>query len=204
MSSSTPFIFLMGVYPFLLLGSLVLPVVCFFLSRNDEKRSGVIQYSGKSMVVFTLVNYGAWLFFVGATMVFLTFVMADEGQNAWVPLRIGLVLMIIGAVSVKVVTGLWSTWTKTGDWLPSWNMFVKCYSGLNTLVLFTGIVAASGYLLYAIFEMMFGIADWRHFKQPVKTILPVLVTSGVFLYVNLLVYGRSEDDIVPFGIKAER
>lgn len=199
-----PVLFLTSYFPFLLVGSFVLPIICFFMSRNDEKRSGRIQYPGKSLVFFTLINSGAWIFFLGLSMALVTIIMPGRGSMAWAPLRIGLVMMISGAASIKVLAGLWTSLTKTNDWLPSWNMFVKCYSGMNLFILFTGFIALCSFILYAILEMMVGAAEWRSFKEPFKISLALTAASGIFLYVNLKVYQRSDDEIVPFGSQVGR
>ncbi len=202
--SPFPILFLTSYFPFLLLGGFVLPIICFFMSRNDEKRSGRIQYSGKSLVLFTLMNSAAWLFFLGLSMALVTIVMPGRSPAAWIPLRMGLIMMISGAVSLKILGALWTSLTNTNSWLPRGNMFVKCYSGMNLFILFAGFISLVSFVLYSLLEVMVGVSDWSSFREPVKVSMALAVTSGIFLYVNLKVFFGADDEIVPFGSEVER
>ena len=195
-------LFLSTYFPFLFIGGAVLPVICFFMFRNDEKRSGRIQYSGKSLVFFTLMNSAAWIVYLGLTMVLMALIMGGPGDYA--PLRIGLVMIISGAASLKILGVLWTSLTKTDSWLPRGNMFVKCYSGFNLFILFIGFVGTVSFILYFLMEMMVGTAEWRLVKEQVKAFIVLTITSGIFLYVNLKIFQDSDDEIVLFGRAVER
>ena len=142
---------------FFFLALLVTPI-CFFMMRNDEKRSGVSTLSGKSAILFTLINKTAWIAFIGFSMILLTFVLPEskdwdpeteemvETGTDFTTLRIGFVLMIVGIASTFFLSTIWNRWSQQQVALPSSNMFVKCYSGLNVFFLLSSVLGLVTFL----------------------------------------------------------
>ena len=66
------FILSQSIMVFFLLIQLAVPlfitVVCFFMSRWEEKRSGRVLFSGKGAIIFTLMNNAFWLMAIAATI----------------------------------------------------------------------------------------------------------------------------------------
>jgi hypothetical protein len=194
---------------FFFLALLVTPI-CFFMMRNDEKRSGISTFSGKSAILFTLINKTAWIAFIGLTMILLTFVLPESSR--WDPetgerietgtdfttLRIGFVLMLVGIASTFFLFTIWNRWSQQQVALPSSNMFVKCYSGLNVFFLLASVLGLVTLLAIAIMELMFGDAEWRMVKEPFKIGVVLLISCVVFLVCNLRIYSKSSDAVVPF------
>ena len=205
---------LLGFSFFLFVGLLV-PTICFFMMRNDEKRSGVSASSGKSAVVFTLINQTAWISFIGLTLILLTFVLPESKE--WDPkkeelvdagtdfttLRIGFVLTLVGIASTVFLSTLWNRWSQQQIALPSSNMFVKCYSGLNVFFLLSSVLGLVTFLAIMIMELMFGDAEWKMVKEPFKIGVVLLISCVVFLVCNLRVYSKSSDAVVPFAKSPE-
>ena len=202
-------------FSFFLFVGLLVPTICFFMMRNDEKRSGVSTLSGKSAVVFTLINQTAWIAFIGFTMILLTFVLPESRE--WDPesgemietgtdfttLRIGFVLMIVGIASTFFLSTIWNRWSQQQVALPSSNMFVKCYSGLNVFILLSSVLGLVTFLAMMIMELMFGDAEWDMVKEPFKISVVLLISCVVFLVCNLRVYSKSSDAVVPFAKTSE-
>ena len=205
---------LLGFSFFLFLGLLV-PTICFFMMRNDEKRSGVSTLSGKSAVVFTLINQTAWIAFIGFTLILLTFVLPEsrdwdpetgemvETGTDFTTLRIGFVLMLVGIASTLFLSIIWNRWSQQQIALPSSNMFVKCYSGLNVFFLLSSVLGLITFLAIMIMELMFGDAKWDMVKEPFKIGVVLLISCVVFLVCNLRVYSKSSDTVVPFAKSPE-
>jgi len=195
---------LLGFSFFLFLGLLV-PTICFFMMRNDEKRSGVSTLSGKSAVVFTLINQTAWIAFIGFTLILLTFVLpeswdpeTEQETTDFITLRIGFVLMLVGIASTFFLSTVWNRWSQQQVALPSSNMFVKCYSGLNVFFLLSSVLGLITFLAIMIMELMFGDAEWDMVKDLFKISVVLLISCVVFLVCNLRVYSKSSDTVVPF------
>ena len=194
---------------FFFLALLVTPI-CFFMMRNDEKRSGVSTLSGKSAILFTLINKTAWIAFIGFSMILLTFVLPEskdwdpeteemvETGTDFTTLRIGFVLMIVGIASTFFLSTIWNRWSQQQVALPSSNMFVKCYSGLNVFFLLASVLGLVTFLAIMIMELMFGDPEWDMVKEPFKISVVALISCVVFLVCNLRVYSESSDGVVPF------
>ena len=203
-----------GIFAFL---QLVSSTVCFFMARNDEKRSGKNTMSGKSAVIYTLMNKAVWLVFFGCTLFLVAFVLpetmewdeeaeelVDAGMN-WMPVRIGLILAFMGSAATFVLGLTWKRWSKVDSYFPSWNMFVKFYSGLNVFLLASTVFFLLTFLALGISELAFNdSAKWENnLDQPFKIGIMLLLTSTVFGIANLLVYSKSSDAVVPFVKKPE-
>ena len=185
------------------------------MMRNDEKRSGVSTLSGKSAILFTLINKTAWIAFIGFSMILLTFVLPEskdwdpeteemvETGTDFTTLRIGFVLMIVGIASTFFLSTIWNRWSQQQVALPSSNMFVKCYSGLNAFFLLSTVLALVTFLAIMIMELMFGEAEWKMVKEPFKIGVVLLISCVVFLVCNLRVYSKSSDAVVPFAKSPE-
>ena len=200
---------------FFFLALLVTPI-CFFMMRNDEKRSGISTFSGKSAILFTLINKTAWIAFIGFTMILVTFVLPeskeldqDTGEfvdagTDFTTLRIGFVLMLVGIASTFFLSTIWNRWSQQQVALPSSNMFVKCYSGLNVFILLSGVLGLVTFLAIAIMELMFNEdVLWEMIKEPFKIGVMALISCVVFLVCNLRVYSKSSDAVVPFAKTSE-
>ena len=200
---------------FFFLALLVTPI-CFFMMRNDEKRSGISTFSGKSAILFTLINKTAWIAFIGFTMILVTFVLPeskeldqDTGEfvdagTDFTTLRIGFVLMLVGIASTFFLSTIWNRWSQQQVALPSSNMFVKCYSGLNVFFLLSSVLGLVTFLAIAIMELMFNEdALWEMIKEPFKISVMALISCVVFLVCNLRVYSKSSDAVVPFAKTSE-
>ena len=202
-------------FSFFLIVGLLVPTICFFMMRNDEKRSGVSTASGKSAVVFTLINKTAWIAFIGLTLILLTFVLPESKEfdqetgelvdagTDFTTLRIGFVLMLVGIASTFFLSTIWNRWSQQQVALPSSNMFVKCYSGLNVFFLLSSVLGLVTFLAIAIMELMFGEAEWDMVKEPFKIGVVLLISCVVFLVCNLRVYSKSSDAVVPFAKTSE-
>ena len=192
--------------------SLLFGIVCFFMSRNDEKRSGRNTMSGKSAVIFTLMNQTAWTTFFGFSLMLITLVLpekqewneddlrfVDAGMD-WMPFRIGFILAFTGAVSTLCLGLTWKSLSKTGSSLPSWNMFVKNYSGLNTYFMASITLTLGTIILMAIGELVVNenIVWEGQMDTPIKVCIMLLMTSTAFLVVNLLIYSKTSDRVIPF------
>jgi len=196
---------------FFLFVGLLVPTICFFMMRNDEKRSGVSTLSGKSAVVFTLINKTAWIAFIGLTLILLTFVLPEsrdydpetdqmiETGTDFTTLRIGFVLMLVGIASTFFLSTVWNRWSQQQVALPYSNMFVKCFSGLNVFFLLSSILGLVTLLAITIMELMFNEhSRWETIKEPFKIGVVLLISCVVFLVCNLRVYSKSSDAVVPF------
>ena len=202
-------------FSFFLIVGLLVPTICFFMMRNDEKRSGVSTSSGKSAVVFTLINKTAWIAFIGLTLILLTFVLPESKEfdretgelvdagTDFTSLRIGFVLMLVGIASTFFLSTIWNRWSQQQVALPSSNMFVKCYSGLNVFILLSSVLGIVTFLAIMIMELMFGEAEWKMVKEPFKIGVVLLISCVAFLVCNLRVYSKSSDAVVPFAKSPE-
>ena len=203
-------------FSFFLIVGLLVPTICFFMMRNDEKRSGVSASSGKSAVVFTLINKTAWIAFIGLTLILLTFVLPESKEfdretgelvdagTDFTTLRIGFVLMLVGIASTFFLSTIWNRWSQQQVALPYSNMFVKCYSGLNVFFLLSSVLGLVTFLAIAIMELMFNEdVLWKMIKEPFKIGVVALISCVVFLVCNLRVYSKSSDAVVPFAKSPE-
>ena len=185
--------------------SLIITAMCFFMARNDEKRSGVNRLSGKSAIIMTLTNKAWWIVFAGITLILVAFVL--PGATDLRSLRVGFALAIVGLIAVMLLGFLWKKWAgaKTAGSLPNWNMFVKCYSGLNMFILFSTVLSLVVFLFILLLELTFNdSAKWESaIEHPFKIGLMTLTSSTIFLFANLSVFARSTDEIVPFSKPAE-
>ncbi|MFP6854468.1 MAG: hypothetical protein VB980_01690 [Opitutales bacterium] len=196
-------VLIIGISFFVIL-SLIVTAGCFLMARNDEKRSGINRLSGKSAIIMTLTNKAWWTVFIGGTLVLVTFVL--PGKTDLTSLRIGFALAIVGLLAVMTLGTLWRKWSriKTAESLPNWNMFVKCYSGLNTFALFSIVVALVAFLFILLLELVFNDgATWKQIEDPFNVSLMLLASSAVFLFGNLSVFARSTDEIVLFDKPVE-
>ncbi|MBL62899.1 MAG: hypothetical protein CMI30_05760 [Opitutae bacterium] len=191
--------------------ALVIMTVCFFMARNDEKRTGITTLSGKSSIYFSLMNQSWWIVFIGITLVLVTMVLPapeiyDEerdrfkkGKKDWQPLRIGIVLTIVGTGAATALGAIWQRCSGQPRILPRDNMFVKCYSGLNAFMLFSIVVSLVTFLGFCFAELFFDKkADWDDWEDAVKIAAMALVSSTLFLMANLSVFNASSDSVVKF------
>lgn len=182
--------------------SIIVTICCYFLSRAEERRSGEILFTGKSAVIYTLMNNAAWLFFIAWTMICFNIIGdmethnwdTDESEKGWQALRLGAALFVSSGVSLFVLVVLWRNWTGNNEMLPRDNMFVKCYSGLNMLMLSVTVLSLGTFILFALLEAMasdrLSIEDMGDaFKFPVV----MFASSLVFLAANIRVFGTCTD-----------
>lgn len=182
---------------------LVVTVVCYFLSRAEEKRSGEVLFSGKSAVIFTLMNNASWLFFVACTMVCFNIIGdvetsydfdTGESEKGWEVMRMGMAILVTSGISLFALSLLWRNWTGSAELLPRDNVFVKCFTGINMFIL-SGLVLSLGTaILFLLLEAMASdnvkldeIGDG--FKLPLVS----LITGLVFLALNIRVFGSCSD-----------
>jgi hypothetical protein len=187
----------------LVLVPLVATVVCYFLSRAEEKRSGEVLFTGKSAVIFTLMNNAGLLFFVAWTMICFNIIgdmensynnETDEYEKGWEVLRMGLALLVTSGLSLLVLSVLWRNWTGSNELLPRDNIFVKCFSGINMFVLSGLVISLATSILFLLLEAMASdnvkIDEMGDvFKLPVVT----LICTIVFLAINIRLFGGCSD-----------
>ena len=193
---------MMAMASVLLLVPLVVTVVCYFLSRAEEKRSGEVLFTAKSAVIFTLMNNAAWLFFAAWTMICFNIIgdmesynfHSDEAEKSWEVFRMGIALVISSGLSLLILSMLWRNWTGNTELLPRDNIFVKCFSGINMAVLSVVVLALGTSIMFLLLEAMASddvkldeMGDM--FKLPVVT----LICSLVFLAMNIRLFGSCSD-----------
>lgn len=186
-----------SVYGFLMFLHVVVAVVCFFLSRAQEKRTGHTELAGKSTVLFTLANMGFVVLYLGSTMILTAIVQAGEGSGGWRPLRLGLALVLPALVTLVISGGLWKNWSGGSELLPRGNMALKCYTGLNTLAAGVLLAVLGTQILFFIMELIAGAVSWNSGADNFKAMAVGLLTTLGFLALNILLFGRSEDSVVP-------
>ena len=199
--------------PMMMLFLGVIPVIvvliCYFLSRAQERRTNQKRYTGKSAVIFTLLNNSAWLFSAAVFLILYNLLgehefqafgrpdfgleESDGGGKDWSMFRVGLSILICSSFAILVLIKLWKRWVDGESCLPPYNIFVKCYSGLNMIVLGTMALSVGAALLTMMLEGITGsfvIKDDDSFVQ-LTTLL--LCTVG-FLVVNIGVFGKCSDE----------
>jgi len=179
----------------------VVAIVCYFLSRAQERRTGEVMYSGKSAIIFTLMNNSAWLF-TAAWFLIIYNILGDtksysfgatETEKDWTMFRVGFSILICTSVSMVFLTLIWRRWTEGASIIPKENIFVKCYSGLNMFVL-SGLVLYLGIFLFtSLLEAT--VHDTADFDSDMFIVPSVmLVCAFGFLVLNIWIFGRSTDE----------
>jgi hypothetical protein len=190
---------------------LAITVVCFFMSRWEEKRSGRILFSGKGAIIFTLMNNAFWLMAIAATIGLFNIVgdfgsgsydSFTEGQiestKDWSLFRLSIAIFFPSLIAVTVLGFLWRNWTDTWEFLPRDNIFVKCFSGLNCFILSCLVLGLAILLVYLSLELMVNDRmEWDRMGDEFKLMIVSFITSSIFLWCNLLVFGRSSDTVTP-------
>ena len=173
---------------------LILLGACFLIARNDEKHSGKPAFPGKSVVAFTLMNKGAWVGFLGMCTMLVAFVLDD---TVWSVVRIGLILCCTGFGASFWVGKWWMKWSGTYEPIPSKNIYVKCYTGINVFLLSVTVLALVSILTIVLVEAaMFGDDfRWSYVEIPFKIALVILIASGIFLKANLSIFSEGCYDI---------
>ncbi len=192
----------MGILASVFALSLFVIIVCYFLSRAEERKSGKVLFSGKSAVIFTLMNNSAWLFFIAWTMICFNIIGdmenynwdTEESEKGWQAFRMGSALLVSSGISLFLLAVLWRNWTGNNEMLPRDNIFVKCYSGLNMLTLAGTVLWLGTLILFSLLEAMasdkISIDDMGDlFKFPVV----MFFSSLVFLAGNIRVFGSCAD-----------
>ena len=205
---------LMGLMP------VVITVVCYFLSRAEEKRSGQVLFSGKAAVIFTLFNNAAWLFAAAWVMILFNLIGDLETRSFdfagssfdsepavsvskdWTLLRGGIALLICSGLAGAVLAYLWRDWTNSSSILPRDNIFVKCFSGLNLLVraglsLYLGTV-----LIFLLLQAMMDKVDLEKVGDGFKFPAVLLCCALAFLVANIRRFGSCSDAVVD-GARSE-
>ena len=191
----------------LVLVPMVVTVVCYFLSRAEEKRSGQVLFSGKAAVVFTLFNNAAWLFVAAWVMILFNLIGdvetprfafdidAEESSKSWMLLRGGFALLICSGIAIAILVYLWRDWTGNDSILPRDNIFVKCYSGLNLLALAGLTIYLGTMLLFMLLEAMADELDLEKAGDAFKFPAVLLCCSLGFLVANIRLFGSCSDDV---------
>jgi len=186
-----------SVYQFLTYFHVVVAVVCFFLSRAQEKRTGQTEYAGKATVLFTLANVAFFVLFFAGTMILAALLKTGGGADGWTQLRLGLAMLLPAGVTLIATGALWKLWTGTGELLPRGNLLVKCYSGLNTLVAGILLAVLATQLLFFLFELIAEAQSWSSRSNYFKDLIVSFATTTVFLLLNIYLFGRSDDSVIP-------
>ena len=208
------FILSQSIMVFFLLIQLAVPlfitVVCFFMSRWEEKRSGRVLFSGKGAIIFTLMNNAFWLMAIAATIGLFNIIgdfesrsfsqmgEASEVTKDWSLFRLSIAIFFPSLIAVTILGFLWRNWTGTWEFLPRDNIFVKCFSGLNCFILACLVLGLAVALIFSLLELMSN--DQLVFEQigdELKLMIISFITSSIFLWGNLLVFGRSSDTVTP-------
>jgi hypothetical protein len=180
---------------------IIVAVVCYFLSRAQERRTGTVLYSGKSAIIFTLMNNSAWLFTTAWFLIIYNILGdtesysfgAEEPEKNWSMFRIGFSMLLCTSVSMGLLALFWKRWSEGGSIIPKENIFVKCYSGLNVFVL-SGLVLYLGILLFSLL-LEATVRDDTNLDSDVLIVPSVmLVCAFGFLVPNVWIFGRSSDD----------
>ena len=133
MQSSELGVLLMGILASVFALSLFVIIVCYFLSRAEERKSGKVLFSGKSAVIFTLMNNSAWLFFIAWTMICFNIIGdmenynwdTEESEKGWQAFRMGSALLVSSGISLFLLAVLWRNWTGNNEMLPRDNIFCE-------------------------------------------------------------------------------
>ena len=198
-------------------------LICYFLSRAQERKTGQKRYTGKSAVIFTLLNISAWVFSVAVFLILFNLMGEHEvssyrgrdfgmeergfgmeergfgmeesegGGKDWSMFRGGLSMLICSSIAIFVLLKLWNRWVNGESYLPSDNIFVKCYSGLNMAILGTMALSFGAALLAMMLESIFGSHVGMDDDLLVQLITLLLCTIG-FLVVNICVFGKCSDE----------
>ena len=186
-----------SVYQLLTYFHVVVAVVCFFLSRAQEKRTGQTEYAGKATVLFTLANVAFFVLFFAGTMILAALLKTGGGADGWTQLRLGLAMLLPAGVTLVATGALWKLWTGTGELLPRGNLLVKCYAGLNTLAAGILLAVFATQLLFFLFELIAEAQSWSSSSNYFKDLIVSFATTTVFLLLNIYLFGRSDDSVIP-------
>jgi len=180
---------------------IVVAVVCYFLSRAQERRTGEVLYSGKSAIIFTLMNNSAWLFTAAWFLIIYNILGdtesysygAEESEKNWTMFRAGFSILICTSFSLVILALIWRRWTEGGSIIPKENIFVKCYSGLNMFVLSGLVLYVSIFLFTSLLEAT--VRDTADLDSDVFIVPAVMLACAFgFLVLNIWIFGRSTDD----------
>jgi len=177
---------------------LILLGACFLMARNDEKHSGKPAFPGKSVVAFTLMNKGAWIGFSGMCTMLVAFVLEE---TVWTVVRIGLILCCTGFGAAFLGGKRWMKWSGTYEPIPSKNIYVKCYAGINVFLLSVTVLTLVTILAIVLVEavMLGDDLRWYVIEMPFKIALVILIASGIFLKYNLSIFSKGSYDIASAG-----
>jgi len=166
----------------------------YFMARARERQTGQAQFPGRSAVVFTLLNLGAYMIYGGLMMMLNNIVISAGGENPdYTAFKLGISILLPGAAAIAVMVRLWSYWTRGESCLSTHNLFVKVYSGIN--VLWNGCVSLvmAAALCFFVSQSGEGGFGWETVKEPFKMLSVSLVLTLAFLACNLIIFGRCRD-----------
>ena len=104
------------------------------MARARERQTGQAQFPGRSAVVFTLLNLGAYMIYGGLMMMLNNIVISAGGENPdYTAFKLGISILLPGVAAIAGMVRLWSYWTRGESCLSTHNLFVKVYSGINVL-----------------------------------------------------------------------
>lgn len=173
------------VAPFLLVLMSGIIVGCYFLARNRERKDGVTQHPGTSLVVYTLYFLGIALLYLSISLMLINLILVvADIENDWDMFFFGLSITVPSAIGIFLASRSWKKWTDT-DTLSPTNVFVRCNSG--TGVLLGGIMSIfwASLVIYWL-TVVQGKAD----SEEVVTICVMLLTSLGYLWINSRIFAR--------------
>jgi|TARA_B110000438_G_scaffold259456_1_gene268858 hypothetical protein len=177
------------VAPFLLVLMSGIIVGCYFLARNRERKDGVTQHPGTSLVVYTLYFLGIALLYLSISLMLINLILlVSDIENDWDMFFFGLSITVPSAIGIFLASRSWKKWTDT-DTLSPTNVFVRCNSG--TGVLLGGIMSIFWASLVIYWLTVVAQSTYNDsYSEEIVTICVMLLTSLGYLWINSRIFAR--------------